>query len=120
MSLKHAIWRVRGRETMEILTRLIFATTADPGRMLEKELFHKDLYNLNAFGALSLSRLRQRREDIPPSYRPFCAPSDAEDPQLVAPDDFRESESAIEELLQAGEHPENEKHGGAYSAATRQ
>ena len=57
--------RVGGEELIETNTRVIAATNTDLKKMVEEEMFRKDLYyRLNVF-PIEIPPLRERKEDIP-------------------------------------------------------
>lgn len=57
--------RLGGTRPIEVDVRIIAATNADLGKMMERGEFLRDLYDRLSFAELELPPLRKRREDIP-------------------------------------------------------
>lgn len=70
---EHQIERVGGQAVREVDVRIVAATHADLARRMEEGSFRRDLYfRLNAF-TLTVTPLRERREDIPALAEHFLA-----------------------------------------------
>jgi len=87
--------RVGGTASIEVDVRLIAATNADLGAMIERGDFMADLYDRLRFAEIVLPPLRERREDVPLLIDHFIARLHDELPDLGA---ARFTEAAVKEL----------------------
>jgi DNA-binding NtrC family response regulator len=89
--------RVGGTTEIEVDVRVIAATNADLGAMIERGDFMPDLYDRLRFAELVLPPLRQRCEDVPLLVDHFIARLHEELPDLGA---ARFTEAAMRELAE--------------------
>ncbi len=87
--------RVGGATPIKVDVRLIAATNADLGALIERGEFMPDLYDRLRFAEIFLPPLRERREDVPLLIEHFVARLQDELPDLGA---ARFTDAAIEEL----------------------
>ena len=87
--------RVGGTSEIEVDVRVIAATNADLGALIERGDFMPDLYDRLRFAEIVLPPLRERREDVPFLIDHFIARLKEELPDLGA---ARFTEAAVKEL----------------------
>jgi psp operon transcriptional activator len=87
--------RVGGASPIKVDVRVIAATNADLGAMIERGEFMPDLYDRLRFAEILLPPLRQRRQDVPALIEHFIARLHDELPDLGA---ARFTAAAIAEL----------------------
>jgi DNA-binding NtrC family response regulator len=87
--------RVGGSSEIEVDVRVIAATNADLGALIERGDFMPDLYDRLRFAEIVLPPLRERREDVPLLIDHFIARLHEELPDLGA---ARFTEAAVKEL----------------------
>jgi psp operon transcriptional activator len=87
--------RVGGTSEIEVDVRVIAATNADLGALIERGDFMADLYDRLRFAEIILPPLRQRGEDVPLLIDHFIARLHEELPDLGA---ARFTEAAVKEL----------------------
>jgi DNA-binding NtrC family response regulator len=90
-----AFERVGGTSEIEVDVRVIAATNADLGALIERGDFMPDLYDRLRFAEIVLPPLRERREDVPLLIDHFIARLKEELPDLGA---ARFTEAAVKEL----------------------
>jgi len=76
--------RIGGTEPIEVDVRVIAATNADLGALIERGDFMPDLYDRLRFAEIVLPPLRERREDVPLLVEHFVQRLRAELPDLGA------------------------------------
>jgi DNA-binding NtrC family response regulator len=90
-----AFERVGGSSEIEVDVRVVAATNADLGALIERGDFMPDLYDRLRFAEVVLPPLRERREDVPLLIDHFIARLKEELPDLGA---ARFTEAAVKEL----------------------
>jgi len=88
--------RVGGTSDIEVNVRVVAATNADLGALIERGEFMADLYDRLRFAEIVLPPLRERCEDVPLLVEHFVARLHEELPDLGA---ARFSEAAMQELV---------------------
>jgi DNA-binding NtrC family response regulator len=88
--------RIGGTDPIEVDVRVIAATNADLGAMIERGDFMVDLYDRLRFAEITLPPLRQRPEDVPLLVEHFIARLHEELPDLGA---ARFTEAAMKALV---------------------